>query len=212
MTENDSSHPTKERILDTAEALFAERGFHGVSIREITTAAGCNMASVHYHFNNKLNLYLEVFRVRWIPREKRMYDAFLASLEGEEAPEPSKVITALARAYLKGPLTDEEQRRHRQLIVREMYTPTEAFELAADETLRPLFETLYDLLKPSLYNGSEGNLTFDIMSIFGIVLYLNYSRPMVSLITGKRYDDTFKSLLIDQMVRFSMSGLGSESK
>ncbi len=210
MTETGGSHSTKERILEKAEALFAERGFHGVSIREITTAAKCNMASVHYHFNNKLNLYLEVFRSRWIPREKRMYDAFLASLAEEKEPSPSEVITALAHAYLKGPLTDEENRRHRQLIVRELYTPTEAFKLAADETLRPLFKTLYGLLKPSVYNGSEGNLTFDIMSIFGIVLYLNYSRPMVSLITGKGYDDTFKTLLIDHMVRFSMNGLSTE--
>ena len=207
MTETGNSQHTKERILESAEALFAEKGYHGVSIREITTAAKCNMASVHYHFNNKLNLYLEVFRARWIPREKRMYDGFLASLAGEQAPPPGKVITALARAYLKGPLTDEEHRRHRQLIVREMYSPTEAFELAANETLRPLFETLYGLLKPSLYNGLEGNLTFDIMSIFGIVLYLNYSRPMISLITGKAYDDTFKTLLIDHMVRFSVNGL-----
>lgn len=198
---------TKERILEYAEALFAERGFHGVSIREITTAAKCNMASVHYHFSNKLNLYLEVFRTRWIPREKRMYDAFLASLKGAKEPGPGKVITALARAYLKGPLTDEEHRRHRQLIVREMNNPTEAFELAANESMRPLFKTLYNLLKPSLYGGSEGNLIFDIMSIFGIVLYMNYSRPIISLITGKAYDDTFKTLLIDHMVRFSMSGL-----
>lgn len=206
MSETGSRH-TKERILENAEVLFAQKGFHGVSIREITTAAKCNMASVHYHFNNKMNLYLEVFRARWIPREKRMYDAFLASLEGEKEPVPSKIVTALARTYLKGPLTDEEHRRHRQLIIREMNNPTEAFELAANESMRPLFETLYNLLKPSLYKGPEGNLIFDIMSIFGIVLYLNYSRPIISLITGKAYDDTFKSLLIDQMVRFSLNGL-----
>ncbi len=209
MAKSNNNHSTKERILEKAESLFAEKGFHGVSIREITTAAKCNMASVHYHFNSKLNLYLEVFRSRWIPREKQMYDAFLASLEGEEAPEPGKVLTALANAYLKGPMSDEESRRHRQLIVREMQTPTEAFKLAANETMRPLFTTLYNLLKPSLHNGSDGNLTFDIMSIFGITLYLNYSRPMVSQITGKEYDDTFKSLLIDHMVRFSLNGLGS---
>jgi AcrR family transcriptional regulator len=206
MTKTGSSR-TKERILEKAEALFAEKGFHGVSIREITAAAKCNMASVHYHFNNKLNLYLEVFRARWIPREKRMFDAFLTSLKGEKEPPPSEIVTALARAYLKGPLTDEEHRRHRQLIIREMNNPTEAFKLAANESMRPLFETLFNLLKPSLYKGSEGNLIFDIMSIFGIVLYLNYSRPIISLITGKTYDDTFKTLLIDHMVRFSVNGL-----
>ena len=198
---------TRERILEKAEALFAQKGYHGVSVREITTAAKCNMASVNYHFSNKKNLYLEMFRSRWIPREKQMYDAFLSSLAGKEAPSPDQILNALAEAYLKSPLTDEEVHRHRQLIVREMYSPTEAFEIVADQTLRPLFETLFGLLKPFLGARLEGNLTFDIMSIFGIVLYLNYSRPMVTHITGKAYDDTFKTLLIDHIVRFSLNGL-----
>jgi hypothetical protein len=35
-----SALPRRARILDSAERLFAERGFHGVSIRDITGAAG----------------------------------------------------------------------------------------------------------------------------------------------------------------------------
>ena len=136
-----------------------------------------------------------------------MYDAFLTFLAGEKNPSPSQILTSLARAYLNSPLTDEEFRRHRQLIVREMYTPTEAFEIVADQTLRPLFETLFGLLKPFLGSELEENLIFEIMSIFGIVLYLNYSRPMITHITGKAYDDTFKTLLIDHIVRFSLNGL-----
>ena len=160
-------------------------------------------------FANKKNLYIEVFRARWIPREKRMYDDFVASLEGKQSPSPTEIVTALAKAYLKGPLTDEEFSRHRQLIIREMYNPTEAFEEVAEKAMRPLFETLYDLLKPFRRENAigKGFLTFDIMSIFGILLYLNYSRPMISRITGKSYDDTFKTILIDHMVRFSLNGL-----
>ena len=214
MSDTASGSDTRDRLLDQAEDLFAQRGYHGVSIREITTAANCNMASINYHFTNKKNLYLEVFRSRWVPREKRMLDEFLASLKGKKSPTPTEIITALAKAYLKGPFTDEEFRRHRQLIVREMYNPTEAFEEVAEKTLKPLFDVLYDLLKPFRHESAvgQGYLTFDIMSIFGIILYLNYSRPMVSRITGKAYDDTFKTLLIDHMVRFSLNGLSVVDK
>jgi AcrR family transcriptional regulator len=196
---------TRERLLEKAEMLFAQKGYHAVSVREITAAARCNMASVNYHFSNKKNLYLEVFRSRWIPRELRMYEAFETSVDILGDPDPEMVVHALAEAYLEGPLSDEELGRHRQLIVRELNNPTEAFELVADQTLRPLFNKLYGLLAPE--NVDESNLSFDIMSIFGIILYFNYSRPMVSRITGKIYDSDFKASLIDQMVRFSLHGL-----
>ena len=199
---------TRGRLLEKAEILFAQKGYHAISVREITSAAECNMAAVNYHYNNKKNLYMEVFRSRWIPRELRMYEAFEKSVDSLKEPSPRMVVHALARAYLEGPLSDEELRRHRQLIVRELNNPTEAFELVADKTLQPLFKKLYSLLRPFSSEGTgEGNLSFDIMSIFGIILYFNYSRPMVSRVTGRPYDADFKARLIDHMVRFSLDGL-----
>lgn len=207
------ANPTREKLLEKAEILFAQKGYHAISVREITAAAKCNMASVNYHFGNKKNLYLEVFRSHWIPRELRIYEAFEKSIDSMDNPTPELVIQALVTAYLEGPLSDEELGRHRQLIVRELNNPTEAFELAADQTLRPLFKKLYGLLNVFAPEGvDEGNLSFDILSIFGIILYFNYSRPMVSRITGGSYDADFKARLIDQMVRFSLNGLGVKGK
>jgi AcrR family transcriptional regulator len=47
---------TRDLILDVAENLFAERGFHGVSVREVADAAGVRQSLVHYHFSNKETL------------------------------------------------------------------------------------------------------------------------------------------------------------
>lgn len=52
---------TKERILIAATTLFAERGFEGTSMRDISQAAQVNLASINYHFENKANLYVSVF-------------------------------------------------------------------------------------------------------------------------------------------------------
>lgn len=44
---------TKNRILDAAERLFADRGYGSTSLRNITTVAGVNLAAIHYHFHSK---------------------------------------------------------------------------------------------------------------------------------------------------------------
>jgi AcrR family transcriptional regulator len=55
---------TRERLLDTAELLFSSQGFHGVSIRDITQAAGVDVALVNYHFGGKQGLFDSVFERR----------------------------------------------------------------------------------------------------------------------------------------------------
>ncbi len=56
--------PTKQRILDAAEELFARLGFAGASLRQVTSAAKVNLAAVNYHFGSKDRLIEEVFRRR----------------------------------------------------------------------------------------------------------------------------------------------------
>lgn len=55
---------TVERILDAAEKLFAEFGFDGVSLRQITREAGVELALANYHFGPKLELFRAVVRRR----------------------------------------------------------------------------------------------------------------------------------------------------
>lgn len=55
---------SRERMLDAAEHLFARHGFDGVSVRDITTAAGVDVALISYHFGGKRELFAAVFRRR----------------------------------------------------------------------------------------------------------------------------------------------------
>lgn len=51
---------TRERILDVAEALFAERGFESTSLREIARGVGIQQPGLYNHFKNKEALYAAV--------------------------------------------------------------------------------------------------------------------------------------------------------
>ncbi len=201
---------TKERILDTAEILFAQKGFQAVSVRQITSAAECNLAAVNYHFGNKENLYLEVFRSRWVPRAKRLQESFRKYLASQKSLSESAVVRALAKAFVDGPFSDDERLRHSQLMTREMTQPTKAFEHVAEQVIQPFFKEVLERLESvSPDKVGEEEMLLNIFSIFSMVLYFNFARVAVSRVTGRTYDPSFRAQLVEQITQFSLRGLGT---
>jgi AcrR family transcriptional regulator len=87
--------PTKERILGAAEELFARHGFEGASLRQLTAAAGVNLAAVNYHFGSKDRLIEEVFRRRLDQLNSRR----MAGLQ-KVAGEPDTTIEEVLAAFI----------------------------------------------------------------------------------------------------------------
>ena len=83
---------TKDRILGAAEELFAQHGFAGTSLRQVTSRADVNIAAVNYHFGSKENLVNEVFRRRLDEMSRRR----LAALEAAQAEAPGELEPVLA--------------------------------------------------------------------------------------------------------------------
>jgi len=95
--------PGKQRILDAAERLFAQGGFHGVSLREITQAARADVALVSYHFGGKRELFTAVFerRAELLNRERleRLEAVRHAALPG--APALEAIVNAFSQPLLE---------------------------------------------------------------------------------------------------------------
>ena len=83
---------TKERILGSAEELFAQFGFGGTSLRQVTSHADVNIAAVNYHFGSKENLINEVFRRRMDEMSRQR----LAQLEQARSAQPGELEPVLA--------------------------------------------------------------------------------------------------------------------
>jgi len=100
MTEQvNNSGSTKERILGAAEALFARRGFDGASLRQLTSAAGVNLAAVNYHFGSKEKLVEQIFRRRLDALNNSRLQA-LASVAGTESATIEQILAAFIRPAL----------------------------------------------------------------------------------------------------------------
>lgn len=89
---NTTRFSTKERILGAAEELFAQQGFAGTSLRQVTSRAEVNIAAVNYHFGSKENLVNEVFRRRM----DEMSAQRLEMLRGASAERPGELDAVLA--------------------------------------------------------------------------------------------------------------------
>ncbi|UNK49746.1 TetR family transcriptional regulator [Lysobacter sp. S4-A87] len=72
---------TKDRILGAAEELFAQFGFTGTSLRQVTSRADVNIAAVNYHFGSKENLVNEVFRRRMDEMSAQRLGALKTAME-----------------------------------------------------------------------------------------------------------------------------------
>lgn len=213
MTQKKLENPTRESILTHAEILFARKGFHAVSIREITTAAGSNLAAVNYHFGNKSNLYRAVFREKVAARARRIRERFENTLAAMTAPAVEDVFRALSEAFIKGPLTDEERQIHTRLMHREMSNPTEAFHVFVEEAVIPFIMDIKDRLRDSMPEGvDEEYLILGVLSMFAVTLYFNNARTLISRATGREYDNAFKEVLVTYTARFSEKGFGAAAK
>ncbi|MBU4563571.1 MAG: CerR family C-terminal domain-containing protein [Desulfarculus sp.] len=204
---NKQADPTQERLLDEAERLFADKGYDGVSLREITAAAGTHLAAVNYHFGSKENLYLEVFRIRYMERARKIQQP-LVDLEKQEHFTPEEVVRTLAKAFLSGPMTDEERQRHSQLVAREMGQQSKAFQLVSKEAMGPFMELAIRLWQRCLPQGmDQERLKLVVLSIFSQVLYFNFARPVVTLATGREYDEEFVDQIVEHITQFALCGL-----
>jgi len=94
---------TKERILDTAERLFAKQGYAATSLRSIIAEAGVNLAAVHYHFHSKEALLEALILRRSVPANRERL-ALLDRFEVEAGGNPvslERVIEAFLAPTLQ---------------------------------------------------------------------------------------------------------------
>jgi AcrR family transcriptional regulator len=136
---------TRERLLRAAEALFADRGFRRVTVRDICHAARANIAAVNYHFGDKLGLYREVLQTATESMRSVTEEARAA---GAGQP-PDEKLRRYLRIFLHRLLAPGHEATYR-LIQREMQDPTPALDDVVEHGLRPrvayLSEIIADLI------------------------------------------------------------------
>jgi AcrR family transcriptional regulator len=165
-----ASPDTRTQILDAAEHLFAERGFHATSVRAITDLAGANLAAVGYHFGSKAELLAAVVRRVIEP----INAAQCAGLDRLHTRTPDPLVTELVEAFA-GPLFDEMPAgdeggaRTSRLIVRILGDPAEEMRNwtgPAEDAVRDRYLAAFGRALPGL---SPEELWFRVRGILAVL-------------------------------------------
>lgn len=110
---------TRTRLLDAAEALFADRGYHAVSMRDIAKRACVNLAAAGYHYGSKENLFVEALSRRIRPLNERRLAALSALEARKKSPTLAEIFDAFARVMIEeAVLSPETGRRLNRLLSR----------------------------------------------------------------------------------------------
>lgn len=84
----------REKILDTAASLFAQKGFYAVSVREITRTVGIKESSLYNHFRSKDQLLEEIFDL-FQSQEEEFFKGLSSAIEIKKTFKRGKIKTFL---------------------------------------------------------------------------------------------------------------------
>jgi AcrR family transcriptional regulator len=132
---------TRERVLRTAERLFADRGFKRITVRDICRTARANVAAVNYHFGDKMGLYREVLQ-QAIDGMREITESARAAGEGQQ---PEEKLRRYLVIFLRRLTAPGHEAIHR-LIQREMHDPTPALDALVDQGVRPRVAYLCEVI------------------------------------------------------------------
>ena len=162
---------TRERILSAAQKLFAEKGYDSTSVRDITTDAECNVASVNYHFGGKENLYLETFRATLKPLREQRLLILGELLDRSPAPALEEFLESFAEGFID-PLVDQELgQRFMALVTREMFDPRLPREVFLSEFIQPVMERALAALEKSGPPMAMEDARLCLMAMVGQLLH-----------------------------------------
>jgi AcrR family transcriptional regulator len=160
---------SREKILDAAEVLFAQRGFSGVGMREVAEAVGLSKSSLFHHFRSKVELYaavagriLSMFEQRTVQALGGPGDAFVRFDRWLDA-----MIETLA-----------ERPSRARLLLRSLFEDDDlagegAEEKEVDQIIHRLFASVGRLLREGMEQGvfRLASIPHMLQSLIGLLVY-----------------------------------------
>lgn len=149
----------QERVLAAAAAVFADRGFHRASVRDVVAEAGMSLAGLYHYFPSKAGLLHEI--------TARAFDSLLARLDATPPGTPRERLTTFVSNHLSFFLSRPHEMK---VLVRETESLPAGLAAEVEGRKRLYYQRCHDILR-DLDGGRSGEdeLRLATLALFGML-------------------------------------------
>ena len=155
MTAKKNHKGRKDRIIEVAERLFAKRGFSGVSLREITSEAGVDVALVKYYFDSKQGLFDALLHRRAAILNDLRSDALDRVLARHDPAPVEEIIDAFTHPLLNEIVGEDETWRDYFGLLAQVNNNPDWGGKAMSRHFDPLVRRFIDALRNALPDADD---------------------------------------------------------
>lgn len=164
---------SKEKILSTAIVLFAQKGYSGLSMRQLALAVDLSVAAIYHHFPDKKALYLEAVRFAFSDKEQVFDQVWKSDCSAEEK------LARFIRSFIDVMLEDRDFHRLMQREILE--ADPERMQLLAQGVFNSQFCLLMQLAT-ELAPEQDAHLL--ATSVIGLAKYYIEYQPLLKYFPG----------------------------
>jgi AcrR family transcriptional regulator len=196
--------PTREKLLEIAGPIFADRGYQATTIREICARAEANVAAINYHFGDKLGLYTEVLQ-----QSVRAAQLIAVKNTLDQNMPPEEILRTLIRARLRSINGKDLPDWHSRLLAHELAQPTPALRQLIDKVTQPICKRLLELIGEMIgFPPNDDNTRLCAISVVGQVFAYVLPGPLLTEIwPGLKMTPEQVERVADHITDFSLSYL-----
>ncbi len=201
----------KRSIIEAARSLFAEKGFHGTSVRDIAGEAGISEALLYKHFPGKEGIYKEILG----------YAGNLTNISADELDKLSPGAESLVRyiflfvrlILFEVPGLEKDQYWHERLLFRSLIGDT-VFAQAHFKNIREFAEDRFRAcIKEAIRTGDMVDVKIESINLMWLSHHMAMALNLCHLSgdTAFEYEGS-KEELAHQAVMFIIRGIGMTDK
>ncbi|MDR3500778.1 MAG: CerR family C-terminal domain-containing protein [Parvibaculum sp.] len=197
---------TRERLIEAARGLFAERGFHNATVRDIAMRAHTNLASINYHFRSKDDLYREVMRTSFRQRSGEVAAEATETKDG-----PIERLRGFIRSMIPSSSADTSEEERKRLVAWEVLSPTGIIERADEAEVRSHLDLAEAAVRPFMPRETPAtDVTVTALWLVGqCVIFQNFVGPARSGFFPAALGGESADQIVDTILTLALRGLGA---
>ncbi|MDB5966230.1 MAG: transcriptional regulator, TetR family [Polaromonas sp.] len=194
----------KADILLAAEKLFAQHGYHAVSIRQIADEAGVPLALVGYHYGPKHELFYAIFAHWSYSIDERLEALKTVEVDPLDPQTLERIIDAFVGPVLRLRASPEGE-YYALLVARELYISQDQTDRVLRDFFDPLAHAFIDALNQAFPHATRGQVAWGYQFALGALLHNISDHRVKRLSRGNSHIGEPQSSIM--LIKFIVGGL-----